>query len=296
MGYTLTAVVGASTFDFAANGFFVLGEVGLGEAPVQRLETSGAQQHGATDRGFYLRPRNFGIDLGFEGTSFDDYWKTKRQQLIRLFKPSNTPIHFRFDFGGGDVRQIDCHYRGGLDFPSGKRVGHVDQVLAEFRAGDPTLYDPVEAAVTFALGGGSASFDIPLDIPWNIGSSVLDQTRIISYTGSWMTHPIVRIEGPITDAKIENETTGEKLDFDGVTIAAGDWYEVDTRYGHKSVVDSNGNNKQADLSDDSHLGSFHLEAPEGAAASRNNDVRVTGTSVTEATEVYFRYKVRYTGI
>ena len=49
-------------------------------------------------------------------------------------------------------------------------------------------------------------------------------------------------------------------------------------------------------SDDSHLGSFHLEAPEGADASRNNDVRVTGTSVTEATEVYFRYKVRYTGI
>ena len=279
-----------------SNGFFVLGEVGLAGVPVQRMETSGAQQHGATDRGFFLRGRQFGIHLGFEAVSFDDYWQTKRQQLIRLFKPSTTPIQFRFDFGSGNVYQIDAHYQGGLDLPAGERVAYVDQVVAEFRAADPTLYNPTEASVTFALGGGGDSFAIPLAIPWQIGTSTIDQTRTISYVGSWWTHPVVRIEGPITNAKVENLLTDEKLDFDGVTIGAGDWYEIDTRYGYKSVVDSSGTNKIADLSDDSDLGTFHLEAAEGAESSRDNDIQVTGSSVNEATEVYFRYKVRYSGI
>jgi hypothetical protein len=294
--YTLKATVGASTFDFAAEGYHVMGTVGLGQAEAQRLETAGAQQHGVSDRGFFLLPRNFAVALGFEALTKDEYWNTRRQDLIRLFKPDSTPLQLRLDLPSGEAYQIDCHYRGGLEFPFNSRVAYVESVTVELRAGDPTLYNPAEDSVVFALGGGGSAFTIPLPIPWPIGASALDVTRTISYAGSWRANPIIRVVGPITNALIENLTTDEKLDFNGVTIAAGEWYEIDTRYGYKQVVDDGGVVVTEDLTDDSDLGTFHLEAPEGVEPIANNDIRVTGSGVTTATEVYMRYNTRYTGI
>lgn len=294
--YTLVATVGASVYDFAANGIHVLGDVGLGEPPVERIETSGAQQHGATDRGFYLRPRNFAIALGLEAVSRSDYWHTIRRDLVRLFRPSPTKIELRFSFVSGAVYQIDCHYRAGMDFPYRSRTAYLEAVTVELRASDPTLYDPVEDSLSFALGGGGDAFDIPLAIPWPIGASSLSVIKTVSYAGSWEAHPILRIVGPITNCLIENLTTGKNLDFQGTTISAGDWYEIDTRYGQKSVLDQDGNNVTDDLTDDSDLGTFALEAPEGVEPTKNNDIRVSGTSVTVATEVYMRYHTRHSGI
>jgi hypothetical protein len=294
--YVLTATVGGNEFDFASEGYFVLGTVGLGQSPVLRLETSGAQQHGATSRGFFLRPRNFALALGFEATSRNEYWNTRRQDLVRLFRPNASPIQLKFTLPTSEVYQIDCHYIGGLDFPYTARVAYLESVTLELRAPDPTLYNPVESNEIFALGAGGSSFTVPLPIPWPIGASTLDVTRPIAYTGSWSAYPIIRIVGPITNAKIENLTTEEVLDFTGTTITAGHWYEIDTRYGYKQVVDDLGNIVTDDLTDDSDLGTFHLEAPEGVVASKTNDIRVTGSSVTSATEVYMRYNTRYTGI
>ncbi len=295
MGYTLTVHIGADSFDFADNGFGIVADSNLGKSPVSRKETKAAQQHGSTDRGFTLSSRFFTMGFSMNGLTFRGYWD-QRDLLIRVFKSTEDLMEMRWTFDNGDVRSIDCAVTEGLTFPSNRRSAFADRGLVTLKANNPTFYDPDEANVVFALGGGSDEFEIPLAIPWTIGVSVLDQTKTISYPGSWRASPIVRIEGPITNPVVENLLTDEKLDFTGYTINAGVYYEIDTRDNYKTVEDDGGDSQISKLSDDSDLGTFHLETPVLDNAIRDNGIRVTGTSVTAATEVYFKYKTRYEGI
>lgn len=293
-GFTITVLVGSTTFVMQDNGYNLTGEEGTGASPSQRLETRGAQQHGSTDRGFFLRARFFGLTFSIAGTDYASF-KTARFQFNRIFKPTRS-MSLLWTYTDGDLRQIDCVPLNSPDFPSGRRSGFADNVPIEFKAAQPWFYDPVDQSVVFALGGGSEAFDIPLDIPWAIGTSSISQTKTIAYAGTWRSNPIIRIVGPATDAKLENLTTDEKIDFTGTTIAAGKYYEIDTRYGFKTVTDSDGNSKLADLTDDSDIGSFHIEEPDGDNLTKNNDLQFSATSVTEDTEVFVNYSINYSGI
>lgn len=71
-------------------------------------------------------------------------------------------------------------------------------------------------------------------------------------------YPVIEFTGPIADPKLTNISTGEKLDFTGATIDAGEIYTVDTRYGRKTVTDNLGANQIALLTSDSDLATFHL--------------------------------------
>jgi len=274
---------------------YLSGHDGLGLPPLHRLTERGPQQHGETDLGFRLAPRIFSLVFTLPASNNNGYYQN-RDTLLRYIKPMDAALSWRFVLDNGETRQIDCH---AIDAPLAFDAGEIyllGKAGVQYKAPEPTFYDPVEGCVTFALGGGGDSFDIPLAIPWKVGVSTLDQSRTISYPGSWRTYPVIKIEGPITDCAITNDTTGEVLDFTGTTIAAGDYYEIDCRYGYKTVTDSNGANKIADLTTDSDLATFHLAAAIGGNATRENSITVTGSAVTAATEVYFRYKERYIGL
>lgn len=292
----LYAVVGGSTHNLYDGTYcWFSAHDGLGLSPLTRLLESGVLQHGATDFGFLLQPRVFNLVLAL-GALTDSAYYTRRNSLQKILSPGQDTA-LRFVLDNGTTRQIDARLVGA---PMGVDAGDVPllgKLGFQFVAPDPTFYDPTEQSVTFSIGGsGGGAFEIPLAIPWAVGASALNSTVTIAYGGTWRAHPIIRIVGPITDCVITNETTDEKLDLTGVTIGAGDYYEIDTRYGHKTVYDSAGNRKVGDLTDDSDLGTFHLAEVYGADTSRDNDIRVDGTGVTEVTEVYIRWQVRYLGI
>ena len=291
---TVAVIIGGVEYDLSTL-YDYAGHDGLGMAPVHRLTERGPQQHGESDWGFRLDPRIFRLYFGLDGAGISDLY-TQRDAILRLFRPDDDALKVKWYLDNGDTRQIDAHYVSDFGLPTSQKQGYYQSTAVTLEAPDPTFYDPVEGSVTFALGGGSDAFDIPLAIPWAIGVSVIDQTRTIDYPGSWWGFPIIKIVGPITDATITNDTTGEELAFTGTTIDAGDYYEIDTRYGYKTVVDSNGDNKIADLTEPNDLVTFHLAPAIGSNATRANDITVTGTTVTAATEVYFRYKVRYIGL
>jgi hypothetical protein len=94
---------------------------------------------------------------------------------------------------------------------------------------------------------------------------------------------------------ITNQTTDEKLDFTGITISAGDYYDIDLRYGRKTAVDSNGDSVLDELTNDSDLATWHIaaapEAPGGA-----NSIHVSGTAITTATKVDIAWLNRHIGI
>lgn len=291
---TVSALVGGTEYDLSSL-YDYRGHDGLGMANLHRLKSRGPQQHGDSDRGFQLDPRVFRVFIGLDGESISDLYD-KRAALLRLFKPMNAALALRWYLDNGETWQIDAHYVSDMGMPSAQRQGYYQDVIISLKAPVPTFYDPVQESVTFALSVASAGFTIPLPIPWPIGASTMDQVKTVYYAGTFLSFPVVKIVGPITDAKIESYTTDEKLDFQGYTINAGDYYEIDCRDRYKTVVDSNGTNKIAELSTDSDLVTFHLEPAADGGLTRGNDFVVTGTGVTTATEVYLRYYTRFVGL
>jgi hypothetical protein len=295
MIYDVAVITNGIEHPLSSGAYLWQGEDGWAMPPVRRLTERGGQQHGSTDRGFLLEPRPLGAVFRFFAETPTDLW-AYRSQLITWFAPYNSPA-LKVTLAGGLIRHIDCYYAGDMTMPASDRDFLAQAVGLQLIAPDPSWYDPAGAAATFALGGGGDAFTIPHAVPHGVGASTIDQVNVIAYTGTWFSFPhLIRITGPIEDAVITNEATGEKLDFTGVTIAGGDYYDIDTRYGRKTVVDSSGVNKIADLTSDSDLATFHLAPDSAEAPGGLNSIRVTGTSVTEATGVAVNYYIRDLGI
>jgi len=120
-------------------------------------------------------------------------------------------------------------------------------------------------------------------------------SKTITYAGSFAEYPVVTILGPITNPVLTNVSTGETLDFTGITIAALDSYIIDCRFGYKTVKDAAGTNKIADLTTASDLATFHLAAdPEVSGGA--NAFTLTGSGTTGATTVTVAYYNRYVGL
>jgi hypothetical protein len=292
---TLEAIVGGTTYNLI-NGTYAywIGEDGTGNAPSRRITEQGPLQHGDTDVDVRLDPRVFMESFILTPASLSDHY-TMRSALLAVFRPSATKMNLRWTLDNGAVRQIDCAVIGGPTFSSAEREGFAQKMVVQFRANDPTFYDPTQNATTFGVGGGAGAFSFPLSFPVSFGGSTVNQTSTISYAGTWRDYPTIVIVGPITNPIITNVTTGDILDFTGITIIAGDSYTIDCRYGFKTIVNAAGTNKIADLTDASDLATFSLEAAPDATGGLN-DLRVTGTSANAVTQVYIRYYNRYVGI
>ena len=96
---------------------------------------------------------------------------------------------------------------------------------------DETATTTDSAALT-ETGGG---FVIPLTIPVTISASSGGDLTVTN-VGSFYAYPVLRAYGPLIDPSIINQTTGERLNFEG-SIASGDYWEIDL---HAQTVKLNG--------------------------------------------------------
>lgn len=267
---------------------------GFGVPPITRLSESGPMQHGETDRGYRLEPRIMRLTFLVRATTRLAF-EQARGQILSLFKPQDDPFILQAKYTNETYR-IACHYYGNLDLP-GADMRKWNQIVAvDLKAADPLWYAKDAIYVEFGLAGGSDTMLVPTAVPMTIGSSVISMTKAITYTGTFRELPIITITGPITDPVIENLSTSKKLDFTGTTIAAGDYYEIDLRFGHKTIVDSNGDSKLADLVfASSNLSQWALESSPDVAGGINS-IRVTGTGASAASDVTILYYNRFVGI
>lgn len=266
---------------------------GFGLPAIRRLEERGPLQQGVTDRGFRYEPRTIILTLAVSGDSLDDYY-AKRHVLTDAFKARNRSGRLRFSYGAV-VREIRGNAIGdSLQF-SGGRDYKTQRAVVAIRCPDPTWYDPTGVSIDFNLGIGGETLEVPMDVPMPVGVSTLDDSQAVVYPGTAETFPTIRITGPIEDCAITHEQTGLKLDFDGVTIPGGEWIEVDTRYGRKTVIDQDGNNRIADLTPDSDLALFSI-LPDPDMIGGSQSFRVTGLAVDVSTNISLSYLVRYIGV
>jgi len=291
---TLEAIIGGATYSLSDGAPFAIIDSEDGMAPVRRITDRGPLQDGDSDLGFRLEPIVWPLALRLVANNIATHYDV-RDTALRIFRPSRTAIQIRWTLDNGAVRQLDCHVSGRLAFASRERQGFNQKCVVPLRAANPLYYDPAMQAVTYGVGAGSGGFAFPLSWPASFGGSTVNQTRAIAYVGSYREFPIVIIKGPITNPVVTNLTTGDKLDFTGVTIGSGTTYTIDCRPGKKSVLDQDGANRIAGLSDDSDLATFSLEADPEAPGGINS-VHVTGTSANATTEIYLQWYSRYVGI
>jgi hypothetical protein len=221
-------------------------------------------------------------------------YESARSSLLNIFKPTSSPITLSFAMATGTF-YLDCHYIGQAAMPSAERIGWNQTMIVELKANDPTFYDPSGEAYNFVIGAGTDTMLVPTVVPMTIGASTIEASASIINAGTVGVFPTIRVTGPITNCVITNNTTGDKLDFTGVTIAAAHYYDIDLRYGYKTITDNHGDNKIADLTDDSDLVSFDLECDPEVDGGINS-FSVTGTSCTANTSVSLQWLTRYIGI
>lgn len=273
---------------------YFTGDDGTGMAQVKDLAERGPQQHGDSDRGYYMEPRFIRLFLDIEADSFAELYQ-KRQTLLGLFRPSFRDLKLRYTLDTDFIRQIDCHFIGDMQMPSSDQRPFAQKLVVGLKANDPTWYDPTALYSIFQIGGGADTWEVPFEVPFTVGASTIGIGNTINYLGNAPCYPVIRIVGPLEDAIIYNKQLDLSLSFDGTTIAGGDYYEIDLRYGRKTVLDAAGANQIADLTSDSDLAEFRL-APDPDAPDGENTIIVEGTSATTATKVTVTYYNRYVGI
>lgn len=293
---TWQAIVNSTTYELSDRApFDVVSVTGIGIAPTRRLSQRGPLQHGETDIGYRIDPRavNMVLVLAADTLSAAD---THRDTLARVFAPRlTTPVKLRCTRDDGAVRELACRISGFVDMPinDSDRIGIMQRVGVQMVAADPNWYDPEPQQVSMALASISSGLTVPVEVPLLVESGSGGDGRIqIEYTGTFDEFPTITLVGPIEDALIVNETTGDQLFFDGYTVAAGTSVTIDLRYGYKTVTKSDGTNLIDKLTDDSDLATWRLasilETGDGV-----NVIRLSGASLTDASQVSMIYHTRY---
>lgn len=262
---------------------------GLGLNGIARLSSQGPQQRGDTDRGFRVQARFVTLVFVIVGQRAipESDLDEKRGQLLRLVRATGVPPVLKFTKRSGEVKYLAVEF---VKHEVNDRFARArEKVGVVFKASEPDFYLLPGEATTFGQSGGSGGFVVPVVVPMAVGSSTLAETKNIEYPGTAPTFPQIRITGPLTDALIQNLTTGELIDFDGVTIAGGDWVDIDLRYGFKQALDQDGVYVQ--VSEDSDLNTFHL-APDPEAPGGVNTLAISGSGATGATRVDVSWLIR----
>lgn len=286
---------------------------GFGMPPLHRMTQRGPQQHGATNRDFRLDPRTITLIAGVARLCDADVYAARRM-LLDIFKPSNTPIKLRWDLSNDTVRQIDAFYDGSMTLPlhsaaaggirsqnqSGQTLigtsgGVYQRTAIDLFCPDPTFYDPTLVTVLMTNTSLGAGLTVPMPVPFSVSSSAMALATVIAYAGDWLTYPVIRLIGPLTNPIVTNVTTGEVLDFTGSAIETGDYWDIDLSYGAKTIVDSTGASRIAALSSVSDLGSWHLAAAPDASATYANTITVTAIGTVSTSAVQLTWYNRFLG-
>lgn len=269
----------------------LLGYDGWGMSPIERLSQRGPLQHGESDLGFHLNPREGTLILGLEETTLESMYD-KREQLLDLFKPQNDP-KLQWALPNGVTRRIDVHLVDDLSMSWRPESWAALKIGLTLKAPDPSFYDPVLKLAQFTIEQlGELVFSITFPIKFN--NSVINEGAVISNTGTWISYPTIELTGPMENPKIENLTIGDELQL-LYSVSAGEVITIDLSPGAKMIENSTGENLIGTLSDDSDLGTFRLET-DPIAPNGNNSIQVQLGGASAATLVEFKYYLRYIGL
>ncbi|MFE4915798.1 hypothetical protein ACFRCX_30300 [Streptomyces sp. NPDC056652] len=184
----------------------------------------------------------------------------------------------------GRLRRLDPEYAQVIH-------GYVPLDL-KFVAQDPTFYSDetitTEIPLGWLTGGGFAA---PVVAP----IYVQDGT-VAAYRPGWVTNqgtadawPIIRITGPCATVTVIHADSGRRLSFPTLHLEAGQWIDIDTRPGYRTVTRENGGSASTLMSPSSRIDLFSL--PPG-----QSEMRWTAFDSTLAARMRLTWRDAYTAL
>jgi len=273
---------------------YLTGSVNWGIPPVTRITQRGPFQNGDTDIDYRLNPRVINLPVVVPGTTYNEM-ASNRENLLQMFKPGNDTATFQQILDGGTAyeisRSIDVKIAG-ASMDSAQTDFNVRAVI-QLRADDPTWYNTTQnyTQMTYTQFGSPTPYPKPYPVPYGDYSSA----NIISvvYTGTVMSSPILQCVGPLTNLTM-TDGAGRIIAISG-TIAAGNTFTIDLRFGRKTIVDQNGINKFSMLTITSDLINWGIY-PDPTFDSGLQYFSVSATGTTASSAVFMYWYDRYVGI
>ncbi|MFE7780272.1 phage distal tail protein [Streptomyces nigrescens] len=183
-----------------------------------------------------------------------------------------TTMNLRLKFPGRPARTVRGRLRQLEPDVTRYRHGWVPCDI-EFQAGDYLYYADEPETTSIPLGLlSTGGLTFPLEFPFVIEGdpAAVGRPGYLSVEGNASTWPVLRIDGPCSNPTVTHVASGRSLTVQA-TIADGEWVEIDTRPGWRTVLRNNGGG--APLTPQSRIDTFQL-------TPGINEIRWTATDNT----------------
>ena len=210
----------------------------IGAPPKRNISVRGPFQQGETFYSFRYEKRIISLVFHAVASSLA-LADARRDDIYNLWKGiEGETVTLKVVRDDGAVRLIDGEVINTIDFPEAinERFGATQSFAVQLECHNPFWRKETTTVVVLPVNA----------------------TTTVQYNGQVPAEPIINIVGPVTNPVLTQVFTGKKIDFTGSTIADGQNYFIDTRYGYKTVQDKNLVNSIDKLTKDSDLSDFNV--------------------------------------
>lgn len=256
---------------------------GLGEVSAEFQTQKSPYQSGSTLTAVTLSERPLSLEMLIRGNGKEDISR-KRQYLSRVFDPRLGPGVLVFQIDESNIYRINCIADTLPVYPGGKgvRSSIVQVAQVGLTAHDPDWYDDVERRTD--LVAFSEAFTMPFGFPIEFGEQGASQT--IYNDGDVETPFRAEMVGPNETPRIENLTTGEKIQLNRSLSATETWY-VSTEKGKKAAYVIDGSGVKTSVMGQLDISSVFFDLQVGENEISYNAQSGTGQSVAK---IYWRQR------
>lgn len=230
-------VGGGSSIIFGNNSDYILRNfTGTGSTLVNQQTQKAPFQIGKSYLNANVNPRVVTIDVRFKDNSLTEINTLKNDLSKKLVAEPISEIGaadlgiLRYHREGHDTLELPAVPIDSPQFTQVTRRGNVYDADIEFFCPNPYWREISDTSVQFQSAGG---LTFPLEFAIEIESYDL-QTEVDNQ-GDVSTPFSLRVFGEIDTFRIINNTTGKELEIIGL-INSGDFIEVNTEFGNKSVI------------------------------------------------------------
>lgn len=202
---------------------------GLGMPAMRTADLPWLANDGAYGAGDWLQPRVVRAALWVDGGSAAASEQLARS-LVAAWAPSRTDVDLELRVADARAYLLRGRPRRcELDL-SPLKYGHAAAAV-EFVALDPYLHDAELQAGVVQLGDATAYPGVTPDLTFDLAFQAPGVSPGVAFAanlGTAPAYPVVTFQGPVTNPRLENRTTGATFDTD-VVLSGGDTLVVDMR-------------------------------------------------------------------
>ncbi|MFN0222108.1 phage tail family protein [Paenibacillus sp. KR2-11] len=241
-------------------------------------------QDGATFLDAKLSPRYLSIEgaLHWPGAT-PAAINERRQWLVRVLNPKLGLGLLRYEYEGG-VKEIRAIAESSPVFPD-REGAPVQRFMIHLVCPDPAWLDPEFR--TWKLASIVGGFSFPIRLPLSFGR--VGQSARIENPGDLDAPVLIVFRGPLKTPVLENKTTSKRIKLDQV-VPEGDYLEINTAFGQKSVTRVSGGSR---------TNAFHWVAPDSefwSLVPGDNEISYSATEESEAGAVTLEFRPQYLGV